>query len=592
MCIRFLNKRNTNNIESDGVRLFATIEEMQADTTAKENDLAVVYSYTIQNGIATTEFTQINFPDTVVLPSVVTSDYFCMMRSDTGMGDGQIMLRSDEFRFDISSDTGETRIRYTSTDGITYTKTEGDSVVEFENPLKCYYEEEWNDNFGYFMQTGGYDFEGLYRYDGTAWNIANNQFTLTNTNDLISGKAGYGKTGVMTGTLGDNPSDSFADENAQIYAMTQNKYDSMLPKILTDTDKTIDKSMYAIPIRLDGEPLLDTSNVTDMTGMFQKCANLTKIPLLDTSNATNMYEMFGYCTNLITIPLIDTSSVTDMTYMFCECPNLITIPKLNMSSVTKTIYMFLHCTNLTEIPLLDTSSVDDAHGMFNDCPNLTTIPLLDISNATNINEMFSGCLNLTTIPLLDTSNVTNMGFTFNSCKSIITIPELNTSNVTNMGNMLSECINLITIPLIDTSNVTNMAGMFLGCSSLETIPLLVTSNVTNMARMFSDCSSLETIPLIDTSNVTTMYYMFYNCINLTTVPALNTSNITRIDNIFYNCSSLSNDSLNNILTMCTNATKITSKTLKFIGLTEEQANICVTLSNYSAFTSAGWTTGY
>ena len=45
--------------------------------------------------------------------------------------------------------------------------------------------------------------------------------------------------------------------------------------------------------------------------------------------------------------------------------------------------------------------------------------------------------------------------------------------------------------------------------------------------------------------------------------------------------------------MCTNATKISSnKTLKYIGLTQEQANICITLSNYSAFTSAGWTTGY
>ena len=30
----------------------------------------------------------------------------------------------------------------------------------------------------------------------------------------------------------------------------------------------------------------------------------------------------------------------------------------------------------------------------------------------------------------------------------------------------------------------------------------------------------------------------------------------------------------------------------YIGLTSDQANICKTLSNYSAFTSTGWTTGY
>ena len=55
-----------------------------------------------------------------------------------------------------------------------------------------------------------------------------------------------------------------------------------------------------------------------------------------------------------------------------------------------------------------------------------------------------------------------------------------------------------------------------------------------------------------------------------------------------------NESLNNILQMCINATKVTTskKTLKSIGLSEEQATKCTTLSNYQAFTGAGWVTGY
>ena len=45
--------------------------------------------------------------------------------------------------------------------------------------------------------------------------------------------------------------------------------------------------------------------------------------------------------------------------------------------------------------------------------------------------------------------------------------------------------------------------------------------------------------------------------------------------------------------MCANATSYTyTKTLKYIGLTSEQANKCKTLSNYQAFLNAGWTTGY
>ena len=64
--------------------------------------------------------------------------------------------------------------------------------------------------------------------------------------------------------------------------------------------------------------------------------------------------------------------------------------------------------------------------------------------------------------------------------------------------------------------------------------------------------------------------------------------------VFKNCYSLTNDSLNNILSMCASATKINSsnRTLNYIGLTQNQANICKNLSNYSTFTAAGWTTGY
>ena len=116
------------------------------------------------------------------------------------------------------------------------------------------------------------------------------------------------------------------------------------------------------------------------------------------------------------------------------------------------------------------------------------------------------------------------------------------------------------------------------------------------SNMFWGCTNLTTIPLLDTSNVTSMEYMFYNCENLTTIPLLNTSNVTNMSQMFggFNgCTSLTDESLNNILAMCKNATSYTdTKTLRYIGLTSTQANKCKTLSNYSAFTSAGWTTGY
>ena len=87
--------------------------------------------------------------------------------------------------------------------------------------------------------------------------------------------------------------------------------------------------------------------------------------------------------------------------------------------------------------------------------------------------------------------------------------------------------------------------------------------------------------------------MFNNCTNLTTIPLLDTSSVTDMNSMFAYCLNLSDESLNNILAMCTNATSYKGrKTLASIGLTSEQANKCTTLSNYSAFTAAGWTTGY
>ena len=147
--------------------------------------------------------------------------------------------------------------------------------------------------------------------------------------------------------------------------------------------------------------------------------------------------------------------------------------------------------------------------------------------------------------------------------------------------------------LLDTSNVVDMNSMFYNCSNLLTIPLLDTSNVTNMYSMFSNCYNLREIPLLDTSNVINMGYMFYKCNNLQKIPLLNTENVTSMYCMFTNCLSLINDSLNNILASLTNATKTTSnKTLKYIGLSQEQATTCTTLSNWAACETAGWTTGY
>ena len=201
---------------------------------------------------------------------------------------------------------------------------------------------------------------------------------------------------------------------------------------------------------------LDTSNVTDMNGMFYGCSNLTSIPQLDTSKVTNMRCMFQACRNLTTIPQLDTSNVTDMSKMFSG---------LYAYDATSTSFYM----KLTSIPLFDTSKVTRMDDMFYQCYELTNIPQLDTSNVTDMYHMFYKCENLTTIPLLNTSNVTNMYGMFEGCRNLTSIPQLDTSKVTNMSSMFESCSNLTSIPQLDTSKVTNMGYMFDGCNNLKEI---------------------------------------------------------------------------------------------------------------------------
>ena len=60
---------------------------------------------------------------------------------------------------------------------------------------------------------------------------------------------------------------------------------------------------------------LDTSKVTDISGMFKECTNLNSIELnLNTKNVINMSSMFKECSSLGSLDLsnLDTSSVKNM----------------------------------------------------------------------------------------------------------------------------------------------------------------------------------------------------------------------------------------------------------------------------------------
>ena len=148
------------------------------------------------------------------------------------------------------------------------------------------------------------------------------------------------------------------------------------------------------------------------------------------------------------------------------------------------------------------------------------------------------------------------------------------------------------------NSVTTMLQMYQGNTNLVFFPLVDTSNVTNISRAFYNCSNLEVVPLLDTSNCVGCNYTFNGCTNLKTVPQFDFSKTTAFSNTFKSCSSLTDESLNNILAICINATAFMQNqpqsnwTLKIIGLSSSQATRCQSLSNWNNFVAAGWTSGY
>ena len=271
---------------------------------------------------------------------------------------------------------------------------------------------------------------------------------------------------------------------------------------------------------------LDTSQVTDMSGMFYCCYNLKSLNLstFNTSNVKNMSGMFKYCWSLTSLDVssFNTSNVTNMRELFRECSkiNSLDLSNFNTSKVTDMYCMFMDCSKLTSLDLSgwDTGNVTDMSGMFGSLGNLTTIDLssFNTSNVTLMNSMFDHS-SFTSLDLssFNTSKVTGMNFMFNECEDLVTIDvsNWNTENVRNMGNMFGTCSKLTTLDLssFNTSNVRSMSGMFKGCSSLASLDLsnftvmdnpYNTAELTYVDLMFKGCNSLKTVKVINCDSTT------------------------------------------------------------------------------------------
>ena len=309
---------------------------------------------------------------------------------------------------------------------------------------------------------------------------------------------------------------------------------------------------------------LDTSNVTDMSSMFEwVCRGIKSFELKGLSNwniskVADMNSMFrdagssATTFNIGDLSNWDTSSVTNMNYMF-----------LSTGKDTTTF-------DIGDLSNWDVSKVTSMSSMFQAAGKSATTFNLDISNwdtssVTTMSDMFSGAgYSATTFNLdisnWDTSKVTSMGNMFDSAGyrattwSIGDLSNWNTSSVTHMGSMFYDAGHRATtfnldISNWDTSKVTNMGSMFYNAGTnaatwtVGDLSNWDTSKVTSMYRMFYYAGSGATtfnlnLSNWDTSSVTDMGNMFRSAGARATTWSIgdlsnwNTSSVTNMSYMF------------------------------------------------------------
>ena len=571
----------TVNVPQTGdvpVKLFETEEQIQADTTAKEGDLAIVYRSEIQNATVDSKFQVANFPETVILDSAIT-DYVDVRYRATDssvMFDCWGMIDSSRFMMDCYSDSGEVRIEYTSSDGITYTRTDtAGNPVDFGTEI--YYEraERWNDAIGKFIQVGGNKFDGLYEY---AKGVNSSKINFANINSLVFG--------------GDN----LGDYDATATEFTTLTITQDLINLIRNNISMSDWNWGQATVWFQDE------NILRIAGYVVGAANCPMMAYFDenknflgiNNSSHSTTATLNYADVNLTNMTVSTGTLSANENGVFECgltlPNLCVIStgEFKASEVCDSSYFFT---------LNYTAGIKYSYNYIVYNYQLAHTQLSAIPEYVYGKEFYGQ--NGVEVGTLGTPN---NSFVDTNAELVYKIQNayenMEPRILTDDNKAIDRNIYFIPVKkdgtvLLDTSNVTSATWMFQGCSNITTIPQLNTSKVTNMQYMFTNCKNLTEVSLLDTSKVTDMSFMFQDCTNLTTVPQFNLASVKYISGMFSRCPNLSDESLNNILAMFVSATSyINEKTLKEAGLTSEQATRCQSLSNYEAFTSAGWTTGY
>lgn len=172
----------------------------------------------------------------------------------------------------------------------------------------------------------------------------------------------------------------------------------------------------------DGEQLdisvLDSSNVTNMSSMFNGCVNLISVDIstLDTHNVTNMSSMFSYNYKLKSIDVshFNTSKTTTINAMFTSCKALTTLDCSNFDLTNCNIISgaFSNCTVLVDFYPPQNIKVDMTVSNSNALSHDSLVRIINnLMEITTTKTLTLGTTNLAKLSDEELAVATNKGWT-------------------------------------------------------------------------------------------------------------------------------------------------------------------------------------
>ena len=286
--------------------------------------------------------------------------------------------------------------------------------------------------------------------------------------------------------------------------------------------------------------------------------NIEGIENLNTSEVTNMSGMFGLCESLTSLELahFDTQKVADMSYMFSGAEKLQTIyvsDQFVLQNGIKSQQMFYGCKSLKGDIAYDANYVDKTYaksigGYFIDRLNVPR-PWVKYANGTlTFQYGVHKVLEKEEYLLNEERNFPEWCPEYDENYSITKVVFDKSFAQVRPTTCFGWFANLVKLKTIEgfenlnTSKVTSMLSMFFNCQALASLDLshFDTKNVEDMRQLFYKCSSLTSLDLsnFDTSKAEKMNNLFKGCTALQSIyvgEKFNTDKVSIYDEVFVNC---------------------------------------------------------